>query len=110
MRRTQGIEQFYDEQDRRLRTDLLKAEQDFKDFQQREGIVDASKEIDSSLIGLATAEKSLKETESQLRETERKISVLDEQLKAQQPTISTTKCHGRPGIQQRSSSLDSIGA
>ena len=91
MRKTQGVEQFYDEQDRRLRTDLLKAEQDFKDFQQREGIVDASKEIDSSLIGLAAAERSLKETESQLRETERKISVLDEQLRAQQPTISTTK-------------------
>jgi uncharacterized protein involved in exopolysaccharide biosynthesis len=91
MRKTQGVEQFYDEQDRRLRTDLLKAEQDLKDFQQREGIVDASKEVDSSLIGLATAEKNLKETESQLRETERKIAVLGEQLKAQQPTISTSK-------------------
>ena len=91
VRRTQGIEQFYDEQDRRLRTDLLKAEQDLKDFQQREGIVDASKEVDSSLAGLASAENSLKETDSQLRETEKKISVLDEQLKTQQPTISTSK-------------------
>ena len=91
VRRTQGIEQFYDEQDRRLRTDLIKAEQDLKDFQQREGIVDASKEVDSSLAGLATAENSLKQTDSQLRETERKISVLDEQLKTQQPTISTSK-------------------
>ena len=91
MRRTQGVEQFYDEQDRRLRTDLLKAEQDLKDFQQREGTVDAAREVDFSLSGLAMAEKSLKETESQLRETERRISVLDEQLKTQQPTISTSK-------------------
>jgi uncharacterized protein involved in exopolysaccharide biosynthesis len=91
VRRTQGIEQFYDEQDRRLRTDLLKAEQDLKGFQEREGIVDANKEVDASLSGLAIAEKSLKETESQLRETEKKITVLEEQLKTQQPTISTNK-------------------
>ena len=91
VRRTQGIEQFYDEQDRRLRTDLLKAEQDLKDFQQREGTVDAAREVDFSLSGLAVAEKSLKETDSQLRETERRISVLDEQLKTQQPTISSGK-------------------
>ena len=91
VRRTQGIEQFYDEQDRRLRTDLMKAEQELKDFQQREGIVDAAKEVDSSLAGLASAENSLKQTDSLLRETEKKISVLDEQLKTQQPTISTGK-------------------
>ena len=91
VRRTQGIEQFYDEQDRRLRTDLLKAEQDLKDFQQREGTVDAAREVDFSLSGLAVAEKSLKETESQIRETERRISVLEEQLKTQQPTISSGK-------------------
>jgi uncharacterized protein involved in exopolysaccharide biosynthesis len=91
VRRTQGIEKFYDEQDRRLRTDLLKAEQDLKEFQQREGIVDASKEVDASLVGLAVAEKSLKETDSQLRETEKRITVLEEQLKTQQPTISTNK-------------------
>ena len=41
VRRTQGIEKFYDEQERRLRNDLLIAEQDLKDFQSREGIVDA---------------------------------------------------------------------
>jgi len=81
VRRTQGIEQFYDEQDRRLRTDLLKAEQDLKGFQEREGIVDANREVDASLSGLAIAEKSLKETESQLRETEKRITVLEEQLK-----------------------------
>jgi uncharacterized protein involved in exopolysaccharide biosynthesis len=91
VRRTQGIEQFYDEQDRRLRDDLLKAEQELKDFQAREGTVDAGKEVDASLAALAVVEKSLKETESQLRETERRITVLDEQLKAQKPTISSSK-------------------
>jgi uncharacterized protein involved in exopolysaccharide biosynthesis len=85
------VEQFYDEQDRRLRADLIKAEQDLKDFQQREGIVDAAREVDASLTGLAAAEKNLKETEGALRETEKKIAVLDDQLRAQQPTISTTK-------------------
>ena len=91
IRRTQGIEQFYDEQERRLRADLLKAEQDFKDFQQREGIVDATREVDASLAGSADAEKSLKNTESQILETQKRISVLEAQLKAQQPTISTSK-------------------
>jgi len=91
VRRAQGIEEFYVEQDRRLRADLLKAEQDLKDFQRREGIVDATKEVDASLTGLAAAEKSLKDTESQIRETEKRITVLDQQLKTQQPTISTSK-------------------
>jgi uncharacterized protein involved in exopolysaccharide biosynthesis len=91
VRRTQGIEQFYDEQDRRLRADLLKAEQELKEFQEREGIVDASREIEASLSGSAVAEKSLKETESQIRETEKRITVLEEQLKTQQPTVSTSK-------------------
>ena len=49
------------------------------------------REVDSSLTGLAAADKNLKETESQLRETEKKIAVLEEQLKTQQPTISTAK-------------------
>jgi len=91
VRRTQGVEEFYDQQERRLRADLLKAEQDLKEFQQREGIVDVAKEVDSSLSGLSLADKNLKETESQLRETEKRIAVLDEQLKTQQPTISTAK-------------------
>jgi uncharacterized protein involved in exopolysaccharide biosynthesis len=91
VRRTQGIEQFYDEQERRLRADLLTAERNLKDFQQREGIVDATKEVDANLTGLALAQKNLKDTESQISETEKKISVLDAQLKTQQPTISTTK-------------------
>jgi uncharacterized protein involved in exopolysaccharide biosynthesis len=91
VRRTQGIEKFYDEQERRLRDDLLKAEQDLKDFQQREGIVDAAKEVDSSLSSLAVVERNLKDTESGIRETEKRIGILEEQLKSQQATISTTK-------------------
>jgi uncharacterized protein involved in exopolysaccharide biosynthesis len=91
VRRTQGIEKFYDEQDRRLRTDLLKAEQDLKEFQQREGIVDAPKEVDASLTALATVEKNLKDTESNIRETERKIAILEQQLKTQQATVSSSK-------------------
>jgi uncharacterized protein involved in exopolysaccharide biosynthesis len=91
VRRTQGIEKFYDEQDRRLRTDLLKAEQDLKDFQQREGIVDATREVDASLTALAVVEKSLKDTDSAIRETEKKIAILEQQLKSQQATVSSGK-------------------
>ena len=91
VRKTQGIEKFYDEQDRRLRTDLLAAEQDLKVFQQREGIVDAGVEVSSSLSAFAAAEKSLKETESLIRETEKRVGVLEVQLKGQQPTISSSK-------------------
>ncbi|MGH7793865.1 MAG: GumC family protein [Candidatus Binatia bacterium] len=91
VRRTRGIEKFYDEQDRRLRAELLKAEQDLKDFQQREGIVDAPKEVDASLTALAIVEKSLKDTESGIRETEKRIAILEQQLKTQQTTVSSSK-------------------
>jgi hypothetical protein len=91
LRKTQGIEKFYDEQEQRLTADLLKAEQGLKAFQQREGIVDAAKEVDQSLTGLAGAEKSLNETDSLIRETERRIALLETQLKGQQPTVSASK-------------------
>jgi uncharacterized protein involved in exopolysaccharide biosynthesis len=91
VRRTQGIEKFYDEQDRRLRSELLKAEQELKEFQEREGIVDATKEVDASLTALASVEKSLKDTDSMIRETEKKIVMLEQQLKTQQATVSSSK-------------------
>jgi uncharacterized protein involved in exopolysaccharide biosynthesis len=91
IRKTHGIEKFYDEQEQRLKTELLKAEQDLKDFQQREGIVDAGKEVDQSLSALGVVEKNLKETDSSIGETEKKITVLEQQLKTQKPTISTSK-------------------
>jgi uncharacterized protein involved in exopolysaccharide biosynthesis len=91
LRKTHGIEKFYDEQEHRLRSDLIKAEQDLKEFQQREGIVDAGVEVNASLSGLAIAEKNLKDTDSAIRETEKRIGILETQLKGQQPTISTSK-------------------
>lgn len=91
LRKTQGIEKFYDEQDQRLRTDLLKAEESLKAFQQREDIVDAGQEVNSSLSALVVAEKSLKDTESLIRETEKRVAMLETQLKGQQPTVSSSK-------------------
>ena len=91
VRKTLGIEKFYDEQEQRLTGDLLKAEKDLKAFQQSEGIVDAAKEVDQSLTGLAGAEQSLKNTESLIRETERRLALLETQLKGQQATVSTSK-------------------
>ena len=91
VRKTPGIEKFYDEQERRLRTDLLKAEQDLKEFQQREGIVDAPREVDASLSAQAAVERNLKETESGIGETVKKIAILEQQLKSQQATVSSGK-------------------
>jgi uncharacterized protein involved in exopolysaccharide biosynthesis len=89
--KTQGIEEFYDEQDKRLQTDLTKAEGALREFQEREKIVDTSIEVPSDLQALASFEKSLKETDSNIRETEEKIGALDGQLKQQQTTISSSK-------------------
>jgi uncharacterized protein involved in exopolysaccharide biosynthesis len=91
VRKMHGIEKFYDEQDQRLREDLLKAEQELKAFQEREGIVDAVREIDASLSGLAVVEKNLKDTESAILETEKRIAILETQLKGQQPNITSGK-------------------
>ena len=89
--KTQGIEEFYDEQDKRLQTDLTQAEGALREFQEREKIVDTSIEVPADLQALASFEKSLKETDSNIRETEEKIGVLDGQLKQQQTTISSSK-------------------
>ncbi len=89
--KTQGIEEFYDEQDKRLQTDLTKAEGALREFQEKEKIVDTSIEVPADLQALASFEKSLKETDSNIRETEEKISSLDGQLKQQQTTISSSK-------------------
>jgi succinoglycan biosynthesis transport protein ExoP len=89
VRKTQGIEAFYDEQEKRLRAELLKSEEDLKTFQEREKIIDAPQEVDADLRALASFEKNLKETESSIRETEQKITLLDDQLKQQKATISS---------------------
>lgn len=89
--RTQGIEEFYDEQEKKLQEQLITAETSLKEFQEREKIVDASIEISSDLQALAAFEKGLKETESAIRETEERIAVLNDQMKQQQVTISTQK-------------------
>lgn len=89
--KTQGIEEFYDEQDKRLQTELTKAEDALKEFQVKEKIVDTSLELPSDLQSLAAFEKNLKDTDSTVRETEQKISVLETQLKQQQATISSNK-------------------
>src|SRR5205807_8479382 len=87
--KTQGIEEFYDEQEKKLRSELLNAEAALKDFQEKEKIIDAPQQVNADLGALALFERSLKETESSIRETEQKIVVLDDQIKQQKATIST---------------------
>ena len=87
--RTQGVEQFYDEQEKKLLDQLTKAEDALKDFQQKENIIDAPQEVNADLGALASFQKTLNETNSLIRETEQKVAVLDEQLKQQKATISS---------------------
>jgi polysaccharide biosynthesis protein PslE len=87
--KTQGIEEFYDEQEKKLRGEMFNAEAALKDFQEKEKIIDAPQQVNADLGALASFERSLKETDSLIRETEQRIVVLDDQLKQQKATIST---------------------
>src|SRR5262249_2563206 len=91
VRKTQGIGAFYDEQEKKLRAELLKAEETLKVFQEKEKIIDAPQEVNADLTALASFERGLKETDSLIRETEQKIPVLEEQLKQQKATISSSQ-------------------
>jgi len=91
VRKTQGIEEFYSEQKKGLRAELLKAEEVLKAFQQKEKIIDAPEEVKADLLALASFERNLKETDSLIRETEQKIPSLEEQLKQQKATISSNQ-------------------
>ena len=87
--RTQGVEQFYDEQEKKLLDQLTKAEDALKEFQQKENIIDAPQEVNADLGALASFQKTLNETNSLIRENEQRVAVLDEQLKQQKATISS---------------------
>jgi uncharacterized protein involved in exopolysaccharide biosynthesis len=91
VRKTKGVEEFYDEQEKRLQSELTKAEEALREFQEKEKIVDTSIEVPSDLQTLAFSEKNLKETDSSIRETVEKIISLDGQLKQQETTISSNK-------------------
>ena len=91
VRKTQGIGEFYDEQEKKLRAELLKAEEALKAFQEKEKIIDAPQEVKPDLEALASFERNLKETDSSIRETEQKIAILDDQLKQQKATISSSQ-------------------
>jgi uncharacterized protein involved in exopolysaccharide biosynthesis len=85
----QGVEQFYDEQEKNLLTQLTQAENALKDFQQKENIVDAPQEVNADLNALTSFQKTLNETNSAIKETEQRVAVLDDQLKHQKPTVSS---------------------
>jgi polysaccharide biosynthesis transport protein len=91
VRKTQGIGEFYDEQEKKLRAELIKAEEELKGFQQKEKIIDATQEVTADLSALAAFEKNLKDTDSLIRETEQRIAVLDDQLRQQKATISSSQ-------------------
>jgi uncharacterized protein involved in exopolysaccharide biosynthesis len=99
--KTPGVEAFYDEQEKKLRAELTQAEDALKAFQEKEKIVDAPLEVNAYLQALASFDRTLKETDSSIRETEQRIAVLDDQLKQQKTTIqSNTNITVNPVYQQ----------
>jgi len=89
--KTKGVQEFYDEQENRLQTELIKAETALKEYQKKENIVDIGKEISSYLAAQAASERNLNTTESTIQETKERIRILTTQLKQQQETISSSK-------------------
>ena len=87
--KTQGIGEFYDEQEKKLKVQLTQAEEALQAFQAKENIIDAPAEVTADLNAWAIFDKSLKQTESEIRETEQRLAVLDDQLKQQKATISS---------------------
>ena len=87
--KTPGVGEFYDEQEKKLRLQLTQAEQALQAFQVKEKIIDAPAEVTADLGAWAAFDRSLKQTESEIRETEQKVAVLDDQLKQQKATISS---------------------
>jgi uncharacterized protein involved in exopolysaccharide biosynthesis len=87
--KTQGVEEFYDKQEKKLHGELIAAEEALKAFQVKEKIIDAPQEVMADLGALASFERALKETDSSIRETEQKLAVLDDQLKQQKTTITS---------------------
>lgn len=86
---TQGVEKFYDEQERALKVELSKSEAALAEFQKSEGVVDVQKELDATLARLARAETSLQETESSVRETEERVRILEAQVREQRENVRT---------------------
>jgi uncharacterized protein involved in exopolysaccharide biosynthesis len=87
--KTQGIGQFYDEQEKKLKIQLAQAEEALQAFQHKEKIIDAPFEVNADLGAWAAFDKSLRQTDSEIRETEQRLVVLDDQLKQQKTTISS---------------------
>ena len=89
--KTPGIEEFYEDQEKKLQIELTKAETALKEFQEKDKIVDAGQELTSNLGRLAAFETNLKTTESSIRETNERIRILEAQLKEQPEIVSSSK-------------------
>ena len=107
--KTPGVEDFYSEQEKKLRLELASAEDALKEFQHREKIVDAAQEVNADLAAVALFDKNLKETDSLIRETEQRITILDDQLKHQKATIqSNTNITVNPVYSQMQTKLTQL--
>ena len=86
--KTRGIAEFYDQQEKTLQTELAKAETALKEFQVRENVVDAERELGSTLGRAESFETTLKTTESSIREASERIRILEAQVKEQRENVS----------------------
>lgn len=86
--KTRGVEEFYDEQDKKLLIELTDAETALKEYEQREKIVNPEQQLNSNLVKVGAVETALRSTESSIRESNEKIRVLETQLKEQKPALS----------------------
>lgn len=99
--RATGVQEFYDEQEKKLQIELGNAETALKAFQERENIVDAEKQVGSTLIRMESFETTLRTTESAIREANEKIRMLESQLKQQRENVqagrslTTNPIHGK---------------
>ena len=107
--KTQGVQTFYDEQEKKLLNELNQAEDALKQFQEKENIIDAPQEVNADLKALAAFDQNLKETNSAIRETEQKIAVLSGQIKQQKAMISSnTNVTVNPVYQQMQTKLTQL--
>jgi uncharacterized protein involved in exopolysaccharide biosynthesis len=89
--KAQGIEEFYEDQEKKLRVELIEAEKALKEYQEKEKIVEPEQELTATLARLTAFETTLRTTESAIRESNEKIRAFEGQLREQQPSITSSK-------------------
>jgi uncharacterized protein involved in exopolysaccharide biosynthesis len=89
LHRPPGAYQFFKDQAEHFRTEMEAAETQLKEYGEREQVVSADTEKDSTLRQLADFESSLQQTQAQVADANRRISDLEQQEAATPPRQTT---------------------